>query len=252
MRIISFANQKGGVGKTTTVQNVGAGLAMMGKRVLLVDLDPQGNLTEGNGIDPDSLKFTTFDLLLNGTPPSEIVQQITENLFILPANIELAGAEVALANLAGKDSRLSKALEQVKDMDIILIDCPPSLGQLTLNGLTAATEIIVPVQTEFYSYKGLRRLKETIDTVKMYTNPKAEISGIVCTFYRDNRNLNKQVEEGLVANFGDRVFKTKIRDSIKLAETPAAGQNIFDYQAKSQGADDYMELCKEILSMEGR
>lgn len=249
-RVIAFANQKGGVGKTTTVVSVAAGLAKMGRRVCLCDLDPQANATEAVGINPDGQDKSIFDLMLNSTPIDEVLMKVAENFFIIPSNIELAGAEVALANLAGKDARLKKALEQAHDFDYILIDCPPSLGQLTLNGLTAAKEIIVPLQAEFFSYKALSRLIETIDTVKQYTNPDAFISGIICTFYREQRTLNKSIDELLRENFGTTVFKTKIRDNIKLAETPSVGKDIFAYSPSSQGAEDYTNLCKEIAAME--
>lgn len=249
-RVISFANQKGGCAKTTTVQNVGAGLAKLGRKVCLIDLDPQANLTEGMGLNPDDLDLTVYNLILDGAPFDAVVQEIKENLWLVPSSIELAGAEVALATLAGKDLRLKKALEQAKEFDYIIIDSPPSLSQLTLNGLTAATEVIVPLQTEFYSYKALKRLIETIDTVKQYTNPGITITGIICTFYREQRILNRNVAEQLKEHFGTKVFKTKIHDNIKLAEAPAAGQDIFAYFSNCQGAWDYKNLCHEIIGME--
>lgn len=252
-RVIAFANQKGGVGKTSTVVNVAAGLAKIGKKVCLFDLDPQANATEALGIDPDSLDLTVYDLMLNNADPGDIVKQLNDNLWLIPSNIELAGAEVALANLAGKDSRLKKAIEKVLsvyDFDYVLIDCPPSLGQLTLNGLTAAKEIIVPLQAQFFSYKALSRLIETIETVKQYTNPDIRISGIVCTFYREQRTLNKTIDELLRERFGTTVFKTKISDNIKLAEAPSVGKDIFSYFPNCQGAWDYASLCDEIIKME--
>lgn len=249
-RIIALANQKGGVAKTTTVQNVGAGLALRGKRVCLVDLDPQANLTEGMGIDPDNLELSTFNLIIDGSPLNSVIREIKENLWLLPSNIELAGAEVKLATLAGKDARLKKALEKAEGFDYIIIDCPPSLSQLTLNGLTACTEVVVPLQTEFYSFKALKKLLETIEMVKQYTNPDITLSGIICTFFRDQRNLNKNVVDLVKEHFGTKVFNTKIHDNIKLAEAPAAGQDIFAYFSNCVGAWDYKNLCDEIIAME--
>lgn len=249
-RIIAFANQKGGVGKTTTVINLAAALALKGKRVCLVDMDPQANATVGLGINSDELDLSVYDLMLEDVPLKNVIKKINDNLFVIPSSIGLAGAEVKLPTLAGKDMRLKKALEQAKDFDYILIDAPPSLSQLTLNALTAAKEVIVTLQVQFYSYRGLAELIKTIDMVKQYTNPDLIMSGIVCTFYREQRTLNKSIDDMLRDQFGETVFKTKIRENIKLAETPSVGMDIFSYDPNSLGAQDYSALCKEVIDME--
>jgi chromosome partitioning protein len=251
-RIIAFVNQKGGVAKTTTVQNLGAALALRGKMVCLCDFDPQANLTEGFGINPDELEMTTYDLILKGAKVESVIKKITDNLWLLPSNLDLSGAEVELPTLAGKDLRLKKALEHLTGWDYIIIDCPPSLGQLTLNVLTAAKEVMVPLQAQFYSYKALKRLLETMAAVQQYTNPDLELTGIVCTFFRKERVLNKNVEELLREQFGAKVFKTRISDNIKLAEAPTAGKDIFTYFPNCMGAWDYKNLGAEVIEMEDR
>lgn len=252
MRRIAFVNQKGGVGKTTTVQNVGAGLARIGRRVLIIDLDPQANLTEGYGVNPDEVEKSVYNLLMGTDVLPAVAVKINENLMLAPACIDLAGAEVELLSLPGKEHRLRKALETVLDYDYILIDCPPSLGQLTLNGLTAAQEVIIPIQSQFYAFKALKKLIETVDMVKQWSNPELEISGIVATLYDARKSLSKDVVAQLQEYFGDKLFKTLIRDNTKLAETPAAGQDVFTYAANSMGAWDYKALCDEVAAMEAR
>jgi chromosome partitioning protein len=245
-----LANQKGGVAKTTTAVNIAAGLALLEKKVLLVDLDPQGNLTEGLGFDPDSLEKTTYDLIMENASVSDVMLQRSENLFVLPANIELSGAEVELLSLAGKDQRLRSALAGVEGFDYIIIDLPPSLGQLTINGLTAAREVMIPCSAEFYALKGLKRLIGTIDDIRKWSNPSLEITGIIVTFYHSSKNLCKEVVEHLRTHFGDKVFQTYIRQITKLAESPMAGLDIFSYDKNSKGAWDYKGLCDEIAAME--
>lgn len=252
MRRIAFANQKGGVGKTTTVQNVGAGLARMGRRVLVIDFDPQANLTEGFGVMPDEITLSTYNLIMGTNSLSELVVQINENLFLVPSNIDLAGAEVELLSLPGKEHRLGKALESATEYDYILIDCPPSLGQLTLNGLTAAKEIMIPVQTQFYAFKAFRKLNETIEMIQKWSNPELEISGIIATFFDSRKSLSKGVVAQLNEFFGEKFFNTLIRDNTKLAETPVVGSDVFSYAPNSMGSWDYKALCEEIVAMEDR
>ncbi|ANA41753.1 hypothetical protein A2G06_16560 (plasmid) [Geobacter anodireducens] len=252
MRRIAFVNQKGGVGKTTTVQNVGAGLARLGRRVLIIDLDPQANLTEGYGVNPDEIDKSVYNLLMGTDGLSAVSVQLNENLSLAPACIDLAGAEVELLSLPGKEHRLRKALESVVDYDYILVDCPPSLGQLTLNGLTAAQEVIIPIQSQFYAFKALRKLIETVDMVKQWSNSELVISGIVATLYDARKSLSKDVVAQLQEYFGEKLFKTLIRDNTKLAETPAAGSDVFTYAPNSMGSWDYKALCDEIAQMEDR
>lgn len=250
MRRIAFVNQKGGVGKTTTVQNVGAGLARIGRRVLIIDLDPQANLTEGYGVNPDEIEKSVYNLLMGTDTLGNISVKVSDNLDIVPACIDLAGAEVELLSLPGKEHRLRKALEPVTGYDYILIDCPPSLGQLTLNGLTAVQEVIIPIQSQFYAFKALRKLMETVEMVKQWSNPDLEISGIVATLYDARKSLSKDVVAQLQEYFGNKLFKTLIRDNTKLAETPAAGTDVFSYASNSMGAWDYRALCEEIAAQE--
>lgn len=250
-RIIAFANQKGGVGKTTTVVSLAAKMAALGKKVCVVDMDPQGNATTNLGIKGDELEITAYDMLVKNAPLNKVVIKLRENLDVIPANIGLASAEVELATLAGKDVRLKKALAQGSNYDYILIDAPPSLNQLTLNALTAAKEVIVVVQTQVFSFLGLAKLTETIEMVREYTNPDLNMSGVVCTLYREQRNLNRNIAEQLRENFGNVVFKTPIRENVKLAEAPMVGQDIFSYDPTCAGAQDYAALCDEILAIEG-
>lgn len=252
MRRIAFVNQKGGVAKTTTVQNVGAGLARLGRRVLLIDLDPQANLTEGYGVPPDELTKSVYNLLMGSESLPDVTVGLNERLFLAPACIDLAGAEVELLSLPGKEHRLRKALETISGFDYVLIDCPPSLGQLTLNGLTAVHEVMIPIQSQFYAFKALRKLIETVEMVKQWSNPDLEISGIIATLFDSRKSLSKEVVSQLQGYFGEKVFKTLIRDNTKLAETPAAGCDVFTYAPNSMGSWDYKALCDEIVVMEDR
>ncbi len=250
MRIIAFINQKGGVGKTTCAANIGAGLALQGRKVLLVDLDPQANLSEGLGVETSELKTTIYDVLISGSDIHDALLPIKDNLSLLPSSLDLAGAESELISMQGRESRLKSALQHIRGYDYVLIDAPPSLGQLTLNAMYAAREIFIPVQTEFYALKGMAKLRTTIAEVQKWGNPHLEVTGVIGTCFDARKNLSKEVLDQVVANFPGKVFKTLIRDYVALAEAPSAGQDIFAYDGKSRGAEDYASLCKEILAME--
>jgi chromosome partitioning protein len=250
VRVIALVNQKGGVGKTTSTANIGAGLALLGRKVLLVDLDPQANLTEGLGVDPGEIQVSIYDVLINGHNAKEVIVSIKEGLDLLPSCIDLAGAEAELISLQGRESRLKVALATVRGYDYALIDAPPSLGQLTLNAMYAAREIFIPLQTEFYALKGVAKLLNTVGEVQKWGNKKLVITGVIGTCYDNRKNLNKEVVSQLRDHFGDRVFKTLIRDNVALAEAPAASMDIFAYDKSSRGAEDYAALCQEITAME--
>ena len=252
VRIICIANQKGGVGKTSTVQNTAKALSLGNRKVLMVDLDPQANLTEGSGLVPADLEYTMFDVLVDKLPITTIIQKIGTNLDIAPSNIDLSGAEVHLLTMVGKDLRLRKCLEPVLDKyDYIVIDCPPNLGQLTLNGLHGAKEIIIPMQTEYYAYKAIPNLLNTIEVVvDSGGNPDLKITGIVATRYDARKKLNRLILSQIQEQFTDKVFKTTIRENISVAEAPAAGESIHEYESESKGADDYTRLSIEIMAQE--
>ncbi len=252
MRIIALANQKGGVGKTTSVINIGAGLVRMGNSVLLVDMDPQANLSEGCGVDPDSVGRSVYEVLMGEVAIESVILQIRDGLALGPSHIDLSGAEAELLLLPGKDQRLKKAIHGLDDFDYILIDCPPSLGQLTLNALTAGRELMIPIQTEFFALKGLKKLLETVKLVNKWSNPNLVVTGIFCTHYDGRKNLNRAVVEELRKKFGQTVFKTLIRDTVALAEAPSTGRDIFKFRTSSYGAEDYNFLCEEILAREDR
>lgn len=250
MRVVAFVNQKGGVGKTTSVSCLGAALSRRARKVLLVDLDPQGNLTEGFGIETDDLAASVYDVIVGGTPMNDIIVSVADNLDLAPANIDLSGAETELLQLPGKDLRLKKALDDLQSYDYILIDCPPSLGQLTLNALTAAKEVIIPVQAEYFALKGLQKLIRTVDMVQEWSNKNLAITGIVATRYDGRRNLNRSVVEQLREHFGEELFLSMIRENVALAEAPTTGSDIFEYRMGSHGAQDYQALCDRVIQQE--
>jgi chromosome partitioning protein len=250
MRIIALVNQKGGVGKTTSAANIGAGLALLGRKVLLVDLDPQANLTEGLGVDLDEVGVSVYDVLINGTQLEEVIVPLRECLDLIPSCIDLAGAEAELISMQGRESRLKAALATARGYDYVLIDAPPSLGQLTLNAMWAAREIFIPLQAEFYALKGVAKLMGTVAEVQKWGNKKLAITGVIGTCYDNRKNLNKEVVVQMREHFGAQVFKTMIRDNVALAEAPAAGLDIFAYDKSSRGAEDYAALCQEIIAME--
>ncbi|MBC9119397.1 AAA family ATPase [Fructobacillus fructosus] len=252
-KIIALANQKGGVGKTTTSINLSAALAKAGKRVLLVDADPQGNASSGVGVDKSTLESDIYDVLIQDTPVNEVILlSSTPGLDILPTTIQLSEAEVQLVDLPEREYRLSKALAKVQaDYDYVIIDNPPSLGLLTINSFTAADAVLIPVQTEFYALEGLGQLINTIELVRQGLNPDLEMAGILLTMYDGRTNLGKQVSEQVRTYFEDRVYQTVIPRSVRLSEAPSYGQAIIDFDPKSPGARLYTEFAKEVMAQYG-
>ena len=248
-KIIAVANQKGGVGKTTTSVNLSAAFAEMGKKVLLIDCDPQGNATSGLGIEKDGLELSIYDALINDTPMEELIIQTQFGLDVVPSVMDLAGAEVELVNLEDKQYRLKKSVELVKEKyDYILIDCPPSLGHVTLNALTAADSVLLPLQCEFYALEGLSQLLSTVQLVQEQLNEKLRIEGLVLTMYDSRTNLAEQVVEEVKTHFPDMVYATKIPRNVRLSEAPSFGKPIFAYASSSKGAQAYMSLAEEVVA----
>ena len=247
-RVIAVANQKGGVGKTTTAVNLGACLAELGYRTLVIDLDPQGNASTGLGLDISQVQTTMYDVLLHDVPLEDCVESSSvRNLFVAPANMDLAGAEIELVPAFSREHRLRSAVESVRDdYDFILIDCPPSLGLLTVNAFTAATEVMVPVQCEFYALEGLRQLSTNIELVRKSLNPSLEISALVLVMYDARTNLAEQVAAEVRAHFGDRVCRHVIPRTVRLSEAPSFGQPIISFDSSSRGALAYRDLAKEV------
>jgi chromosome partitioning protein len=245
--VISFANQKGGVAKTTTTLNLAVAFRESGHRVLCVDLDPQGNLTMSQGIDPDKVERSMYDVLVDKVPISEIIQE--REIDIAVASIDLAGAEIAMSTQIGRERSLEKALAEVKhDYDFVCIDTPPSLGLLTINALTASNKVIVPVQCEYLSMRGLVQLQNTLEMIKENLNPGVEIEGILPTML-DSRTVHaKEAVEILEENFGDLVFKSRIKKAVKFAEAPVRGASVLKYDSKSNAANYYRELAAEVLT----
>lgn len=250
-KIIAIANQKGGVGKTTTSVNLSALLAKKGKKVVLIDADPQGNATSGLGVDKDVEK-SLYDVLINEEPVAGTLQDTVEkNLKICPSNMNLAGAEVELVSQMSREHRLKEQLEGIKDkFDYIFIDCPPSLGLITLNSFTAADSVLIPVQCEYYALEGLGQLLNTINLVKKHLNKSLEIEGALLTMYDIRTNLSNQVVKEVKKYFDDRVYKTVIPRNVRLSEAPSFGMPITMYDPKSKGARSYEKLAKEFLKME--
>ncbi|API71443.1 MULTISPECIES: ParA family protein [Leuconostoc] len=251
-QIIVLANQKGGVGKTTTSINLGAALAQAGQRVLLVDIDAQGNATSGSGVDKSILEHDSYDVIVEQTPLHEVIVA-TDNYDLVPATIQLSGAEIELAKQPQREYRLKAALETVRDdYDFILIDNPPALGLMTVNAFTAADAILIPVQTEFYALEGLGQLLNTIELVRQQFNPDLDVAGILLTMYDGRTNLAKQVAQEVRSYFDDKVYDTIIPRSVRLSEAPSYGQAIIDFDPRSVGAQMYNNLAQEVLKQYGK
>ena len=251
-RIFAVANQKGGVGKTTTTVNLGACFAELGQRALVVDLDPQANASTGLGLNPRQLEYSLYDVLLRDVPMEDVIEPVAvKNLYVAPASLDLAGAEIELVPTFSREGKLKAAIEAViEDYDVVLIDCPPSLGLLTINGLTAATEVLVPIQTEYYALEGLGQLIRNVDLVTRNLNPTLELSTIVLVMYDARTKLSKQVAEEVREHFGDKVCRQVIPRTVRLSEAPSFGQPITAFDPVSRGAIAYTNLAKEILGVE--
>jgi len=249
-KIISLANQKGGVGKTTTTVNLGTILAKRGKKVLLIDADPQGNATSGLGVEKE-VEYSTYDILVNDAKIQDAIQDtIIKNLKVCPANMSLAGAEVELVSMMSREQRLKEKLDEVKDyFDYILIDCPPSLGLITLNAFTASNSVLIPVQCEYFALEGLGQLINTINLVKKHLNKEIQIEGALLTMYDIRTNLSNQVVKEVKKYFENKVYKTVIPRNVRLSEAPSYGMPITEYDPRSKGAKSYTKFAKEFLKI---
>lgn len=256
-KVIAVINQKGGVGKTTTVVNLAAGLSLLSKKILIIDLDPQGNATSGLGINKESLDLTTYDLLIGREKINSIIQQIkiadNKKIYICPATAELAGADIELHDVEHRENILKNNIdfEEIKDFDFVIIDCPPSLSLLSINALSASNAILVPIQCEFYAMEGLVQLNKTIGLVKERINENLDIEGFVLTMFDSRNNICKTVVNEVKKFFGDQVMKTIIPKNVKLAESPSFGKCIFNYDKFCLGSKSYMELSKELIVNNG-
>ena len=251
-RIIAIANQKGGVGKTTTSINLAASIAEMGKRVLAIDLDPQGNMTSGLGVDKNDVENTVYELMLDECSINESIQDtVVKGLRLIPSNVNLAGAEIELLGVNDKEYILKTAVDYIRDdYDFIVIDCPPSLNMLTVNAMTTADTVLVPIQCEYYALEGLSQLIHTINLVQERLNPNLQMEGVVFTMYDARTNLSLQVVENVKDNLQERVYKTIIPRNVRLAEAPSHGLPINLYDARSTGAEAYHQLAEEVINRE--
>lgn len=248
-KIIAIANQKGGVGKTTTAVNLSSCLAVKGKKVLIIDIDPQGNTTSGLGIDKTKIQKSIYDVIINDVPIEEtFIKTKVDNLVLSPSNIQLAGAEVELVSVISRETRLKNAIEKIeKEFQFIIIDCPPSLGLITVNALTAADTILVPIQCEYYALEGLSQLMNTVRIVQKHLNPELKVEGVVLTMFDARTNLSIQVVEEVKKYFGNKVYRTIIPRNVRLSEAPSYGLPIILYDNKSKGAECYMDLADEVI-----
>ena len=252
VKVIAIANQKGGVGKTTTAVNLAACLAAKERRGLLIDSDPQGNATSGFGFDKREIKQCIYDVLIDDVPMQEVIKHTAYNgLDIVPATIQLAGAEIELVSLMNREGRLKNALERVKhNYDYVIIDCPPSLGLLTINGLTAASSVMIPIQCEFYALEGVTMLMNTIQLVQRNLNPALKLEGVLMTMYDSRTNLSQEVVDEVSKYFKTKMYETIIPRNVRLSEAPSHGQPVIDYDSKSKGAQVYTELADEVIEDE--
>ena len=252
-RTIAIANQKGGVGKSTTAINLSACLAEAGKRVLTVDIDPQGNTTSGLGTDKNGVEYTLYELLLGDCDPKDcIIENVVERVDLIPSNVNLSGAEIELVGIEEREYILKNVLERIKEgYDYIIMDCPPSLSMLTINALTAADSVLVPIQCEYYALEGLSQLIHTIELVQVRLNKKLEIEGVVFTMYDARTNLSLEVVENVKENLNQNIYKTIIPRNVRLAEAPSYGLPINMYDPKSTGAESYRLLAEEVINREG-
>ena len=250
-KVVAVANQKGGVGKTTTTVNLGACLAEMGKRVLLMDLDPQGHVSSGLGVEKSTINSCMYDVVINNVPLRDIILPTAfKNLWLAPSTIDLAGAELELVPAISRETRLREALAGYRGQyDFLFIDCPPSLGLLTVNALTAADTLLVPIQCEYYALEGLSQLMNTIHLVRTHLNPDLQLEGVLLTMYDSRTNLSSQVEDEVKKYFRDKVYRTIIPRNVRLSEAPSHGLPIIAYDPKSKGAEVYSELAKEVIGV---